>query len=229
MPEPGRGLEWCFPTRFLRSEPRSVAPPSRRPAPCREVGCQTDGPTAGSADGAVAARFFTGPAMRTALEGRLRGCEGSIRAALYCMDDLGLVEIISEKSVQGVSVQMVFDENQVRSPSCVNQHVRMLELLGMGASLYRLRVDSGFAILHQKLWVVDGRWVFTGSLNPTNNGFSNNDENLVEIDVPSLAAEALTHIDSLIARAEPLTSEFLYECVHAVEERKRSRSSSTRR
>ena len=145
------------------------------------------------------------------------------------MDDLGLVEIISQKSARGISVQMVFDENQVRSPSCANQHVRMLELLGMGASLYRLRVGSGFAILHHKLWVVDGRWVFTGSLNPTNNGFTNNDENLVEIDVPSLTIEALTHIDSLIARAEPLTSDFLYECVRAADERRRSRSSSARR
>ena len=175
------------------------------------------------------ARFFTGPAMRTALEDRLRGSEGSIRAALYCMDDLRLIEIISQKPVQGVSVQMVFDEGQVRSPSCANQHVRMLELMGMGASLYRLRVGSGFSILHQKLWVVDGRWVFTGSLNPTNNGFTNNDENLVEIDVPGLAADALSHIDSLIARAEPLTSDFVYECIRVIEEKKRSRSSSARR
>ena len=167
--------------------------------------------------------------MRTALEGRLRRSEGSIRAALYCMDDLELVQIISQKSRHGVSVQMVFDESQVRSPSCSSQLVRMLELIEMGAALYRLRVGPGFAVLHQKLLVIDGRWVFTGSLNPTNNGFSNNDENLVEIDVPSLAVDALTHIDSLITRAEPVTNEFLYECIRAREEKKRSRSSSARR
>ena len=103
------------------------------------------------------------------------------------------------------------------------------ELLEWGAELYRLRVGRGFAILHHKLWVIDGRWVFTGSLNPTNNGFSNNDENLVEIDIPDVAVDALTHVDSLLSSAVLVTSEYLNECMRVREERRRSKSSSARR
>ena len=71
--EPDRRSGWCFPARFLRSEPQQgAASAARRPVQCQEVGCQTE-----------AARFSTGPAMRTALEGRLRRSEGSVRYVAY--------------------------------------------------------------------------------------------------------------------------------------------------
>ena len=145
------------------------------------------------------------------------------------MDDPALVRILSQKAREGISVRMVFDDSQVWSPSCSSQLARMMELLEWGAELYRLRVGPGFAILHHKLWVVDGRWVFTGSLNPTNNGFSNNDENLVEIDIPDVAIEALTHVDALLSRAVLVTSEHLNDCMRHQLERRRSKSSSGRR
>ena len=105
----------------------------------------------------------------------------------------------------------------------------MIELQEWGADLYRLRVGPGFSILHHKLWVVDGRLVFSGSVNPTYNGLTNNEENLIEAAQPEAAADALAHVDSLIARAEHVTREFLNECALNQESRRRSRSSSNRR
>ena len=105
----------------------------------------------------------------------------------------------------------------------------MKELLDGGAELYRLRVGPGFAILHDKLWVVDGRWVFTGSLNPTSNGFLNNSENLVEIDVPGVALDAMSRIDSLLSRAEAVTEEYLNERLSEQSERRRLGSTRQRR
>ena len=70
---------------------------------------------------------------------------------------------------------------------------------------------AGFAILHDKPWVVDGRWVCTGSLNLSNNGFLNNSENLVEIDIAHFVIDAMSRIDSLYSRAELVTEKYLDE------------------
>ena len=76
---------------------------------------------------------------------------------------------------------------------------------------------------------VDGRWVFTGSLNPTSNGFLNNSENLVEIDIPGVAIDAMSRIDSLLSRAELVTEEYLDERLREQSERGRSGSTRQRR
>ena len=88
---------------------------------------------------------------------------------------------------------------------------------------------AGFAILHDKLWVVDGRWVFTGSLNLSNNGFLNNSENLVEIYIAHVAIDAMSRIDSLPSRAETVTEEYLDERLHEQSERRRLGSTRQRR
>ena len=41
-------------------------------------------------------------------------------------------------------------------------------------------VGAGFAILHHKLWVVDGETLFSGSVNPTHHGLTCNDAHLLE-------------------------------------------------
>ena len=167
--------------------------------------------------------------MRVALEAGLRRAEESVRAALYCYDDSELTRILSQKVQKGVFVQLIFDDNQIRNPSCSHQIARMIELQEWGAELFRLRVGSGYTILHDKLWVVDGRLVFSGSVNPTYNGLTNNEENLLEVVEPKVATDALAHLDSLRARAEPVTMEFLMEHAQSCESRRRSRSTSVRR
>ena len=167
--------------------------------------------------------------MRDALEAGLRGAEESVRAALYCFDDSELTRIISRKARDGMSVQLIFDDSQIRNPSCSHQIARMIDLQEWGVELFRLRVGSGYTILHDKLWVIDGRLVFSGSVNPTYNGLTNNEENLLEVIEPKVAADALTHLDSLRARAEPVTMEFLMEHAQSCESRRRSRSTSVRR
>ena len=171
---------------------------------------------------------YSGPAnvCANSCTGGRSACPGVV---LHVCDDPGLVRILSQKAWSGISVRIVFDEGQVREPSCSNQLARMKELLEGGAELYRLRVGTGFAILHDKLWVVDGRWVFTGSLNPTSNGFLNNSENLVEIDIPGVAIDAMSRIDSLLSRAEPVTNEYLDERLREQSERGRSGSTRQRR
>ena len=174
--------------------------------------------------------FHTGPAMKITLERRFRGAEGSITGALYCIDDAELVRALSVKARDGVQVRLVLDESQVRKPSCSMQLQRMLELIEWGASVYRLRVTgSGFAILHHKLWVVDGEMLLSGSVNPTHPGLTCNDEHLLEIKHAGAVSDALAHIEGLIARATLVTTAYVSELIHTQRERRRSASASARR
>ena len=176
--------------------------------------------------------FCTGPAMKIALEQRFRGAEGSIAGALYCFDDAEVVRILSLKARDGVQVRLVLDESQVRKPSCSMQLQRMLELIEWGASVYRLRVGTGFAILHHKLWVVDGETLLSGSVNPTHHGLTCNEEHLLEIKHAGAVSDALAHIEGLIARATLVTTAYVSELIHTQREqreRRRSASASARR
>ena len=173
--------------------------------------------------------FHTGPAMKGALEQRFRGAEGSIAGALYCIDDAELVRALSLKARDGVQVRLVLDESQVRKPSCSMQLQRMLELIEWGASVYRLRVGTGFAILHHKLWVVDGETLLSGSVNPTHHGLTCNEEHLLEIKHVGAVNDALAHIEGLVARATLVTTAYVSELIHSQRERRRSASASARR
>ena len=167
--------------------------------------------------------------MKTVLERRFQAAEGSIVGALYCIDDAELVRALSLKARDKVEVRLVLDESQMRNPSCSMQLERVLELIEQGASVYRLRVGPGFAILHHKLWVVDGETLLSGSVNPTHHGLTCNEEHLLEIRHVGAVSDALAHIEGLIARATPVTTTYVSELIHSQRERRRSASASAQR
>ena len=103
----------------------------------------------------------------------------------------------------------------------------MLELCEWGAELYRLKVGPGFVILHQKLWVIDESILLSGSVNPTHDGLTNNEEHLLEVNSQGAVADALSHMDSLFSCATFITAEFVTEAMHA-REAKRGSSSARR-
>ena len=106
---------------------------------------------------------------------------------------------------------------------------RMLELIERGVTLYRLRVGPGFAILHHKLWIVDGSTLISGSLNPTQHGMSCNDEHVLVIHHDEAITSALEHVAGLLTRATMVTTAFVSEMIHSQQERRRSASASARR
>ena len=167
--------------------------------------------------------------MRVALEHCFRGAESEIVGALYCIDDAELVRALSQKARDRVEVRLVLDEGQVRRPSCTMQLQRMLELIEWGASVYRLRVGTGFDILHHKLWVVDGETLISGSVNPTRHGLTCNEEHLLEIRHAGAVSDALAHIEELIARATLVTAAYVNEQIHSQSERRRSGSVAAQR
>ena len=166
--------------------------------------------------------------MRDALLSALREAEGSICALLYCIDDLEVCKVLSQKARDGVSVRLVIDRGQYRGPSCSTQHARMIELLEWGVEVSTYGPPAGgFAVLHDKLWLIDACTLVTGSVNPTHNGFCNNEENIVLIKEPvavGCAMERFIAVHEAAVRLDTLDVSRLAAAARERREAKRSNS-----
>ncbi len=92
-----------------------------------------------------------------------------------------LAERLIRLHEQGITVRGVFEAQQV-AYSQGNDYRRLREA-GLA-----VRLDGNPHNMHHKVFVIDGRWVVTGSYNFTRSAEERNDENMLVLDSPPLAA-----------------------------------------
>ena len=92
----------------------------------------------------------------------------------------------------GIMVRGVMDESQVTSNTGGEYDV----LKDAGVDV---RLDGNQNLMHHKVMIIDGRYVATGSYNFSGNAERTNDENLVIIDDPALAAQYEAEFEKLYA------------------------------
>lgn len=97
---------------------------------------------------------------------------------------------------RGVEVRGVFEADQV-AHSQGNDYRRLREA-GLA-----VRLDGNPHQMHHKVFIVDGRWVVTGSYNFTRSAEERNDENLLILDSPALAARYAEEFERVWALAQP--------------------------
>jgi phosphatidylserine/phosphatidylglycerophosphate/cardiolipin synthase-like enzyme len=105
----------------------------------------------------------------------------SIHILIY---DLTLPEIsqaLTAAAARGVDVKIVMDNTQANS-----KYSQYAELTAAGLNV---RLSKGAYEMHDKLAIIDSRVVITGSFNWSQDANQNNDENLLIIDSPNLAAQ----------------------------------------
>jgi phosphatidylserine/phosphatidylglycerophosphate/cardiolipin synthase-like enzyme len=88
--------------------------------------------------------------------------------------------LISQKEL--LDIKGVFDESQVKSQKQYTEYYKMLE------NNMNVRLDGNSAKLHHKVFIIDNETVITGSYNPTSAGTSKNDENIIIMHSPEIAA-----------------------------------------
>jgi len=97
---------------------------------------------------------------------------------------------------QGVEVRGVFEARQV-AYSQGNEYRRLRE------AGVPVRLDGNPHRMHHKVFIVDGRWVVTGSYNFTRSAEERNDENVLILDDPALAALYTAEFERVWALAQP--------------------------
>jgi phosphatidylserine/phosphatidylglycerophosphate/cardiolipin synthase-like enzyme len=145
------------------------------------------------------------------------GCTKAVTNALYKATNTVLVQAYSFTSApiaqalvdahkRGVNVEVILDKSQR-----TEKYSEADFLLHAGIPTF---IDAKHAIAHNKIIIVDGKVVITGSFNFTKAAEENNAENLLVIQDPALAAKYTTnwqahlkHSDSYTGNSrEPVTA-----------------------
>jgi phosphatidylserine/phosphatidylglycerophosphate/cardiolipin synthase-like enzyme len=114
--------------------------------------------------------------------------EVRVDVAAYDLDAEPMVQVLIELEGRGVEVRVVTDTDNA-SLSSINR------LRRNGISVAE---DKRSAFMHNKFVVIDGRIVWTGSMNFTTNGVYCNNNNIVRITSPRLAANYTAEMDEMV-------------------------------
>jgi phosphatidylserine/phosphatidylglycerophosphate/cardiolipin synthase-like enzyme len=108
----------------------------------------------------------------------------------FTLDSLG--DVMMAKSDQGVEVAGLFEARGANSP-----YSECPRLLDYGIDV---RLDGNPRVMHHKVMIVDGQTVVTGSFNFSANAAEDNDENVVIIHSPAVAAYYEAEFARLVAQ-----------------------------
>lgn len=116
-----------------------------------------------------------------------------IDAALYDLDSQSITNALIEAHQRKVKVR-IFAEND----NVDEEEFQRLKASGIPV------LDDGTneGLMHHKFFVIDGRYIWTGSYNPTYRGAYKNNNNVVWIDSPALATNFTQEFRELFVLAE---------------------------
>ncbi|HEX8993492.1 MAG TPA: phospholipase D-like domain-containing protein [Anaerolineales bacterium] len=134
--------------------------------------------------------------VQAALLGLLGGARTSIFFLAYSFTADPLAEAIVKRAQAGVQVAGVMDDGQVLT----NRGTEYDRFRAAGLDV-RLGAEQG--LMHHKVLIVDGTTVVTGSYNFTASAEETNDENVLVIHDPTIAAEFLQEFERIQHSAKP--------------------------
>jgi phosphatidylserine/phosphatidylglycerophosphate/cardiolipin synthase-like enzyme len=103
----------------------------------------------------------------------------SIRFMAFSFTDFPLAKAMLDRSSAGVNVAGIFEK--------VGSETESSELHTFFCAKVPARQDGNPKFLHDKVIIVDNRFVISGSFNFSSNATENNDENVIIIDNPTIA------------------------------------------
>lgn len=109
----------------------------------------------------------------------IRSAQSSIRVMAFSFTSPEIAEALVEAHSRGIDVKILMDKSQRK-----DKYSKLPFLLKSGIPTL---IDPAAGIAHNKVIIVDDRFVLTGSFNFTRAAESKNAENVLLIDDPSLA------------------------------------------
>jgi phosphatidylserine/phosphatidylglycerophosphate/cardiolipin synthase-like enzyme len=119
------------------------------------------------------------PALAGSIIPIVNAATKSIRFLAFSYTDFPLAEAMVKRAQAGVNVAGVFEK--------VGSDTDAAELKTLSCAQIPVRQDGNGGFMHNKVIVVDERFVITGSLNFSTNAEDSNDENVIIIDNPDIA------------------------------------------
>ena len=123
----------------------------------------------------------------------VENAQSSIRFLAFSFTDYPLAKAMIDRAAVGVDVAGVFEK--------VGSETEHAELRTLHCAGVPVRQDGNPSFLHHKLIIVDERIVMTGSLNYSTNAEESNDENVLIVDNPEIAALYIQEFERVWALA----------------------------
>jgi phosphatidylserine/phosphatidylglycerophosphate/cardiolipin synthase-like enzyme len=123
----------------------------------------------------------------------------SAHVAIYGLTEPRIVQAMLDAHQRGVEVALVADREQSAGAT---QKVMIQKLMDDGVDV-RLAIHQP-ALMHNKVGIFDGQTICTGSFNWTTNAEAHNDENLLVVDGPDVAADYEKYVFQRILTTETL-------------------------
>ena len=129
----------------------------------------------------------------------INGARATIRIQMYSLTLQEIVRALVKAKHRGVDVRVIVDRGQLHQDRNDSFHVASLASSGVPVLL-----DTVPGLMHNKIMVIDGETVLTGSFNYTWGAEHRNAENLLVVRDPTLAAEYLRNWSERAAQSQPL-------------------------
>ena len=129
------------------------------------------------------------------------GARKTVLVQIYALTSREIVTALVNARRRGISVRVIVDRNQLEEDRSDAYAVGRLTAGGV-----TVLVDTVPGLMHNKVMIVDGGTVATGSFNYTWSAEHKNAENLVLIHDPALAAEYTQNWNARAAKSSPLNS-----------------------
>ena len=107
----------------------------------------------------------------------------TIDMAAYVLSDKPVVEALERAARRGVVVRILADRGQLEDRPETLPLIALQDIPGV-----TLRVKRGYVYMHLKAYLVDGRWLRSGAGNFSASGLKQQDNDMVVVDSPALAA-----------------------------------------
>ncbi len=127
--------------------------------------------------------------LETALLSSIESAERTVEVAVYHLDLPSIEEALIRTHRRGVTVRVVTESENVLEPAVAALQAAGIAVLG----------DRREGLMHHKFIVVDGRQIWTGSMNLTWNDLARNDNNLIRVDSEQLAEDYQVEFDEMWA------------------------------
>ena len=136
-----------------------------------------------------------------AIEAAVGAAHTSILVQAYEITPGPLVNALIEAHRRGVDVRAIVDYRQLTDR---RNHDDAFAVEHLGAAGIPVMVDRPPGLMHDKVMIIDGETVVTGSFNYTYSAEHRNVENLLVIHDPALAAQYTQHWRSRASESRPL-------------------------
>jgi phosphatidylserine/phosphatidylglycerophosphate/cardiolipin synthase-like enzyme len=123
----------------------------------------------------------------------VKAARSSVRFMTFSFTYDDLANAMLDKAKQGVKVEGIFEQR--------GSETQFSELRPMFCAGLDVRQDGNKFTMHHKVFIIDNQTVITGSFNHSDNAVKSNDENVVIIKDPDLAAQYNAEYERLKASA----------------------------